>query len=46
MSANTEQTAADLGNPSRRREGVRRVNDLDGWARVLGEGIRQAEVES
>lgn len=49
MSANTEQTAAALGNPAptRRRERVRRADDLpEGWARIVGEGLRLSEVES
>ena len=42
------QTAARLERRTgtRRAEGVRRSDDLDGWSRVLGEGIRQAEAEA
>lgn len=49
-SSQIRQAAAALGRferrtGTRRADGVRRVDDLDGWARVLGEGIRQAEVQ-
>lgn len=41
------QTAARLERRTgtRRAGGVRRVDDLTGWERVLGEGIRQAEAQ-
>lgn len=45
MSAALEHVVASLDRreqPDRRREGVRRQADLDGWARVLAEGITEA----
>lgn len=47
-SAMVTQTSAALAPVAvtRRVEGVRRTDDLCGWARILGEGIRLAETQS
>ena len=46
MSVNVQQTSAALGSPvsvSRRSEGVRRADDLSGYALPMGQGLRQNE---